>query len=97
MRNRNDLINAVVARTGKSKKDVAEVLEAIETEFKAVVTAKDSVRLAGTLEIGYKLKPSRNARNPRTGEKFMTEPRDAEYARFFGKDWHSTEEVKTEE
>lgn len=97
MRNRNDLINAVVARTGKTKKDVAEVLEAMETELKAIVTSKDAIRLSGSLEIGYKLKPSRKARNPRTGEQIVTQPRDAEYARFFSNDWHNTEEVKTEE
>lgn len=89
MKNRNDLVNAVSEKTGKTKKDVAEVLGAIEEELKAIVTEKDSIRLAGFLEIGYKFKPSRKVRNPKTGESMMSQPKDAEYARFFG-NWHDT-------
>lgn len=95
-RGKNEFVTAVATRCKKSKKEVAEVLDAIEAELKAVVTAKDAVRLPGFIEIGYKLKPSRNARNPKTQEKIVTQPKDAEYARFFG-DWHNTEEVKVEE
>ena len=95
-RNKNQFIAGVAARTGKTKKEVTEVLDAIEAEFKAVVTSKDSVRIPGFIEIGWKHKPARNVRNPKTGEVKMSEPKESEYARFFG-DWHNTEEVKIEE
>lgn len=95
-RGKNEFITNVATRSGKTKKEVSEVLDAIEAEFKAVVTAKDAVRLPGFIEIGYKFKPSRKVHNPKTGESMMSQPKDVEYARFFG-DWHNTEEVKTEE
>lgn len=88
-RGKNEFITAVAERCGKTKKEVSEVLDAIEAEFKAVVTEKDSVRLPGFIEIGYKFKPSRKVRNPKTGESMMSSPKDSEYARFFG-DWHNT-------
>lgn len=95
-RNKADFVAGVAARTGKTKKEVNEVLNAFEEELKAVVTSKDSVRLPGFFEVGYKLKPARKVRNPRTGETRMAEEKDFHYFRFFG-DWHNTEEVKIEE
>lgn len=89
MKNRNDLVNAVAEKTGKTKKEVAEVLGAIEEEMKAIVTEKDAIRLAGFLEVGYKFKDSRRVHNPKTGESMMSQPKDSQYARFFG-DWHNT-------
>ncbi len=67
--NRKELVDALSSKTGKSKKDANEFVDA----FLAIVTDElkngGSVNLVGFGSFKVVERPAREARNPRTGEK----------------------------
>ena len=54
--NRNDLIADIAARTGKTKKDVSDVVAAYEDSIMAAVSRGDSVSLHKFMKIERKMK-----------------------------------------
>jgi len=70
-----DLVDEIAARTGLTKKDVAETVdEFLEEVCRALVEGKHiEIRGFGTFKVKYRR--SRIARNPRTGEQVPVPPR----------------------
>lgn len=59
--NRNDLIADIAARTGKTKKDVSDVVAAYEDSIMAAVSRGDSVSLYKFMKIERKMKNRHSA------------------------------------
>lgn len=66
--NKAELIEAVAKRTGSSKKEAAEALEAILTEITTAVAAGDRVAITGFGIFEKADRAARTGRNPLTGE-----------------------------
>ena len=66
--NREELITAVAARTGLTKKSAEEVLDTIQDTIKDAVRDGDKVTLTGFGAFLLVERPARKGRNPRTGE-----------------------------
>lgn len=68
--NKTELISAIAEKTGMTKKNVKEVLEA--TQEVVFSTIKDEeVKLMDGVTISAKVVPERTARNPQTGEEIV--------------------------
>ncbi len=66
--NKTELLNAVAAAAGVSKKDTEAVVKAtLETIAKAMAEG-DKVQLVGFGTFETRAREARNAKNPRTGE-----------------------------
>ena len=59
--NRNDLIADIAVRTGKTKKDISEVVAAYEDSIVAAVSRGDSVSLHKFMKIERKIKNRHSA------------------------------------
>lgn len=59
--NRNDLIADIAVRTGKTKKDISEVVAAYEDSIVAAVSRGDSVSLHKFMKIERKMKNRHSA------------------------------------
>ena len=66
--NKAELIDAVAARLDASKRDVANVVEAIIDETKKAVTKGEKVAISGFGVFERQERGARLGRNPRTGE-----------------------------
>ena len=68
MANKAELIDAVAARLGKSKREVTDVVEAALDEIKRGVAKGERVALSGFGVFERSERKARTGRNPRTGE-----------------------------
>ena len=66
--NKTELIDAVAARFDHSKKDVAEIIEAVIDETKKAVHQGEKVAISGFGVFERRERAARTGRNPRTGE-----------------------------
>ena len=66
--NKQDLIEAVSAQLGHSKRDVSDVVEATLTELKRAVSRGEKVALSGFGVFERAQRNARMGRNPQTGE-----------------------------
>lgn len=69
--NQPDLINMLAARTGLSKRDVANVIDALADVVPAVLSMGDDVRIFGLGIFKSTPRAASEGRNPRTGEKIQ--------------------------
>ena len=66
--NKAELIDAVAARLGQSKKDVTDVVDAFIEETKKAVVRGEKVAVSGFGVFEAQARKARLGRNPRTGE-----------------------------
>lgn len=66
--NKSELIDAVAANTGETKRAVSEVLEATLTTIQKQVKRGEKVTIPGFGTFERRARSARTARNPRTGE-----------------------------
>jgi DNA-binding protein HU-beta len=66
--NKSELIDAVAANTGETKRAVSEVLEATLTTIQRQVKKGEKVTIPGFGTFERRARSARTARNPRTGE-----------------------------
>ena len=66
--NKTELIAAVAAKTGVSKKDAAAVVDATFDCITEQITAGDKVQLIGFGTFEVRERAERKGRNPKTGE-----------------------------
>ena len=66
--NKSELINALAEKTQFSKKDAEKVLNAFVDSVSGALTNGDKVQLIGFGTFDVKKRPTRTARNPRTGD-----------------------------
>lgn len=81
---RNDLLKAVASATGYNQADIDAVLKATLEVIEEEISDKETSIKIGWLTVGSKMNNPRQARNPKTGETFMTEARLAPYAKIGG-------------
>ena len=75
--NKKDLISDVVKKTKLSNVQVSNVVNQFLSSIVNAVSRKQKVTLVGFLSIRFKHRDAHMARNPRTGETFMTEEKTA--------------------
>ena len=84
--NKAELINELQARIGNSKSFCAQVVEAIFGETGIILenlsTKEDKVRITGFGIFSVSERKARPARNPKTGQKMMVEPKTVRKFRF---------------
>ena len=73
--NKSDLAKAVSDKTGLSRTQAGEAVDAAIEAVIASVKENDSVQLAGFGTFYAKHREAREVRNPRTGEKMMSKAR----------------------
>jgi DNA-binding protein HU-beta len=73
MPTKTELIDALAARAGVSKKDAGAVLNAFIDEVTDQLKKGDKVQLTGFGTFEAKTRNAREGRNPRTGEKMQIE------------------------
>lgn len=66
-----ELVEAIAAQTGVSKKDTGIVVNLILENIGKALVASDKVELRGFGSFKVKSRRARQARNPRTGESVM--------------------------
>ncbi len=67
--NRRELVNAVAVQTGKTNKEIDQVLKAFQDVVTAVVAVgKEPVNISGFCKFVKVNRPARMGRNPATGE-----------------------------
>ena len=66
--NKAELIQAVAAKSGLSKKDAEAALNATVDAIKEALKAGDKVQLVGFGTFAVKARAARTGRNPKTGE-----------------------------
>lgn len=66
--NKGELVSALAAKAGLSKKDSEAALNALVDVISETIAAGDKVQLIGFGTFESKNRPARVARNPRTGE-----------------------------
>jgi DNA-binding protein HU-beta len=65
--NKQDLVDAVAAKTGATKTETAEMLDALIATITAAVTRGDTVQLVGFGSFSTGARAARTGRNPATG------------------------------
>lgn len=75
--NKEDLIDAISARTEYTKADTKKFLDALVEVTEATLTAGDPVQLIGFLSLSVVDKPARKGRNPQTGKEITIPARKA--------------------
>ena len=73
--NKSDLAKAVSDKTGLSRAQAGDAVDAAIQAVIASVKGNDSVQLAGFGTFYAKHREAREVRNPRTGEKMMSKAR----------------------
>lgn len=68
---KDDLITAVAADTGMTKRDVGSVLDALERIAVATITEGQDFALPGLVRVEIKNRAARMVRNPQTGVSSM--------------------------
>lgn len=69
--NKKELIDALASKTGKSRKEASEFLEAFLNTVTEELKKGEAVNLVGFGSFKVVDRPAREARNPRTGEKIQ--------------------------
>ncbi len=67
--NKKEFIEAIAAKTGKSKVETTEFVEAFVTTVEDTLVSGDSIRLIGFGTFEVRERGARTSRNPKTGEK----------------------------
>jgi len=63
-----DIADKIQAATGLSKKESAELMEAVFSTIKATLESGDKLKIAGFGSFEVRQKADRRGRNPQTGE-----------------------------
>lgn len=71
--NKAELSNAIVAKTGLTKKDAEKAINAVVEVISDSLKAGEKVQIVGFGSFEVKERPARTARNPRTGEEIKIE------------------------
>ncbi|QSO53441.1 HU family DNA-binding protein [Alicyclobacillus curvatus] len=66
--NKTDLVQAVAERTGITKKEVAQVVDAVFDVIQESLSQGDKVQLVGFGNFEIRERAARKGRNPQTGE-----------------------------
>jgi DNA-binding protein HU-beta len=66
--NKKDLVSAIAAEAGLTQADAAKALNATVSAVLAVAAKEDRVAIPGLGTFRGKMRPERQARNPKTGE-----------------------------
>ena len=69
MKNKKDLIAAIAAKTGYTKKDINVVLDAIFDTIADSIASGDGVKITGFGTFDTTIRKARTGHNPQTGEK----------------------------
>ncbi len=69
--NKNDLIAAVVSRTGLSKTDTAKAVDGLTASIASALQGGSEVRLVGFGTFSVRHRKATTGRNPRTGERIQ--------------------------
>ena len=69
--NKNDLIAAVVSRTGLSKTDAAKAVDGFTASITSALKSGTEVRLVGFGTFSVRHRKATTGRNPRTGEQIQ--------------------------
>ncbi len=75
--NKEELVTAIAAKTGLTKKSAEEVLDAVLDTVADTVRDGDRVTLSGFGTFLLVERAARKGRNPRTGEEIQIAPRKA--------------------
>ncbi len=67
--NKKEFIEAIADKTGKSKVETTEFVEAFVSTVEETLVSGDSIRLIGFGTFEVRERGARTSRNPRTGEK----------------------------
>ncbi len=67
--NKAEFINAIVEKTGSSKKDATTIVDAVWDVILLTVAKGESVTFTGIGSFGAKQRAARTGQNPKTGEK----------------------------
>jgi len=70
-----DLVERIQTNTGFTKKESAEMLEAVFSIMKNTLEAGEKIKIAGFGNFEVKQKNDRKGRNPQTGESITIEAR----------------------
>lgn len=70
-----EIANIIYERIGLSKKESAQIVEAILDEIKCSLEAGEDVKLSGFGHFIVRAKHARRGRNPKTGEDITIAPR----------------------
>lgn len=65
--NKSDLVNAISAKTGATKKDTEETLNALLDSIKDALVNGEKVQLVGFGSFETKVRAARKGKNPQTG------------------------------
>lgn len=66
--NKGEIVNAIAAKTGMSKKDSETILNSFVEAVTEALVKGEKVQLVGFGNFEVRARPARTARNPRTGE-----------------------------
>ena len=69
--NKSELIDAIAASTGETKRSVGDVLDGVIGEVQNAVSRGEKVTLPGFGTFERRDRSARTARNPRTGEEIQ--------------------------
>lgn len=72
--NKSDLLTALAAKSGFTKKDAEKALTAFVEVISETLQKNDKVQLLGFGTFETRHRPARKARNPRTGEQIDIAP-----------------------
>jgi integration host factor subunit alpha len=75
IRTKADIAEKIQAKTGFTKKDSAELLEAVFSIMKETLESGENIKLAGFGNFEVKQKADLRGRNPQTGEAITIEAR----------------------
>lgn len=70
-----DIIERVYQRVGFTRQEAVQAVEVVFEEIKAVLAGGENVRIVGFASFNLRNKKQRMARNPKTGEPVVIEPR----------------------
>ena len=83
--NKSELVAAVAAKTGFTKKDAALAVDAYHEVIADAVKAGDKVVIPGVLKVEVKEQAARTGRNPQTGEEMQIPAKKVVKAKFSDK------------
>lgn len=70
-----DLVDRVYERVGFTREEAARAVDVVLEEIKSVLARGENVRIVGFASFNLRHKKARKARNPKTGESIVIEPR----------------------
>lgn len=72
---KSDLVDRVYERVGFTRQEAAAAVDILFDQIKKVLVEGENVRIVGFASFNIKEKKARKARNPRTGESIIIQPR----------------------